>query len=75
MEARLVGERENFEAVEKGVHPEFVMDVGRLPSGGDVKAPAEGSGPTFMTTISRCAPEKGAPAAVAAGALGGGETV
>ena len=31
---------------------EFVMDVGRLPSGGDVKAPAEGSGPTFVTTSS-----------------------
>ena len=37
-----------------GVHPELVMDVGRLPSGGDVKAPAEGSGPTFMTTNSKC---------------------
>ncbi len=29
------------------------MDVGRLPSGGDVKAPAEGSGPTFVTSHSR----------------------
>jgi hypothetical protein len=31
-----------------GVHLEFVMDVGRLPSGGDVNAPAEDSGPTFV---------------------------
>jgi hypothetical protein len=31
------------------------MSVGRLSSGGVVKAPAEGSGPTFVTTISRCA--------------------
>ena len=30
------------------------MDVGRLPSGGDVKAPAEGSGLTIVTTNSRC---------------------
>jgi hypothetical protein len=40
---------------ERGVHLEFVMDVGRLPSGGDVEAPAEGSGPTLVTTNSRCA--------------------
>jgi len=30
------------------------MDYGRLPSGGDVKAPAEGSGPTIVKTNSRC---------------------
>jgi hypothetical protein len=35
-----------------GVHLEFVMDVGPLPSGGDVNAPAEGSGPTAVTTNS-----------------------
>ncbi len=38
------------------VHLESVMDVGRLPSGGDVKAPAEGSGPTFVTASSRSTP-------------------
>ncbi len=38
------------------MHLEFVMDVGRLPSGGDVKAPAGGSGPAFVTTNSRCTP-------------------
>ena len=32
---------------------ELVMDVGRLPPGGDVKAPAAGSGPSFVTTNSR----------------------
>ena len=33
---------------------EFAQPVGRLPSGGDVKAPAEGSGPTGVTPRSRC---------------------
>ena len=35
---------------------EFVRDIGRLTSGGDVKVrtPAEGSGPTSVTTSSRC---------------------
>ncbi len=36
------------------VHPEFGMRVGRLPSGGDVRTPAEGSGPASLTTNSRC---------------------
>ncbi len=34
---------------------EWVMNVGRLPSGGDVKAPAEGSGPTSITRPSEAA--------------------
>jgi len=38
------------------VHLEFFRDVGRLPSGGDEATPAEGSGPTTVTTIPRCAP-------------------
>jgi len=36
------------------VRLELVLDGGRLPSGGDVKAPAEGSGPAIVTTNSRC---------------------
>ena len=36
------------------MHP-FVMRVGRLPSGGDVRTPADGFGPTSLTTNSRCA--------------------
>ncbi len=45
--------RGNLSLVRQRVHLEFVMLVGRLPSGGDVKALAEGSGPTSMTTSSR----------------------
>jgi len=41
------------------VQLEFVMDAGRLPSDGDVKAPAEDSGPTIVTTNSRCTPMPG----------------
>jgi len=40
------------------VHLEFVMAVGRLPSGGDVKAPVEGSGPTFRKRSSRGTPPR-----------------
>jgi hypothetical protein len=39
------------------VHLEFVTEVGRLPSGGDGKAPAEGSGPTIVATNSGSTPQ------------------
>ena len=35
------------------------MDLGRLPSGGDMRAPAEGSGPSFVTMGSRCPLRRG----------------
>ena len=48
-------------AIPRWLHLEFVVDVGRLPSGGDETTPAEGSGPTPVTTNSGCTHPRAIP--------------